>query len=492
MEAYDIYKDVQQRTNGDIYLGIVGPVRTGKSTFITAFANNLLLPQITDNNVKQRMIDELPQSANGNTIMTTQPKFVPNEAVAVKVGGNVDVKVRLVDCVGYVVKGASGCEEGGKDRLVSTPWQSEPMPFTLAAEIGTKKVINEHATVGIVMTTDGSIDTGLSRNSYEEVEEKVINELKAIKKPFVIILNTTHPQSAETVNLASSLTQKYSTSVLPVDVKNMNNDDVSRIFESILLEFPLRRIDVDFAPFIKALDKDSEVFERIVNIAKEKSETMSKMSHYLNFSSEINDDYFDSIDVTSCSLGEGKMNLYITEKPDLFYKTLSAQCGVDIVDEFTLVQTVKEFACAKKCYDKISTAMLSAQETGYGVVKPGVSDVEFDEPRIEKKGSHYGVKLRASAPSYHIVKVDVHTEVSPLMGAQMQSEESVKQLMSQLDSSADGIWKSNMFGRSIEDVVSDNLTTKTSSMQDETKKKMRRAITRIVNEGKGGVICILL
>ena len=259
MEAYDIYKDVQQRTNGDIYLGIVGPVRTGKSTFITAFANNLLLPQITDNNVKQRMIDELPQSANGNTIMTTQPKFVPNEAVAVKVGGNVDVKVRLVDCVGYVVKGASGCEEGGKDRLVSTPWQSEPMPFTLAAEIGTKKVINEHATVGIVMTTDGSIDTGLSRNSYEEVEEKVINELKAIKKPFVIILNTTHPQSAETVNLASSLMQKYSTSVLPVDVKNMNNDDVSRIFESILLEFPLRRIDVDFAPFIKALDKDSEV-----------------------------------------------------------------------------------------------------------------------------------------------------------------------------------------------------------------------------------------
>lgn len=492
MEAYDIYKDIQQRTNGEIYLGVVGPVRTGKSTFITTFANNLLLPKIDDINEKQRMIDELPQSANGNTIMTTQPKFVPNEAVEVKIADSVDVKVRLVDCVGYVVKGANGCEESGKDRLVNTPWQSEPMPFSLAAEIGTKKVINEHATVGIVMTTDGSIDTGLARSDYEEVELRVINELKTIKKPFVIILNTTHPTSAETLNLAIELTKKYSTSVLPIDVKNMKNDDVDRIFESILLEFPLRRIDVDFAPFIKALDKDSDVFARIISIAKEKTENMSKMSDYLTFSSELSDDYFQSIDVNSCLLGEGRMNFYITEKPDLFYKTLSNQCGVEVRDEFTLMSMVKEFAYAKKCYDKLSTAMLSAQETGYGVVKPGILDVEFEEPRIEKKGTHYGVKLRASAPSYHIVKVDVHTEVSPLMGAQMQSEESVKQLMSQLDSSPDGIWKTNMFGRSLEDVVSDNLTTKTTSMQDDTKKKMRRAITRIVNEGKGGVICILL
>jgi len=494
MQEFDVYKDIAERTNGDIYVGVVGPVRVGKSTFITKFMENLVVPQISSKHNRERMRDELPQSADGKTIMTTQPKFVPNEAVNIRVGDNIDLNVRLVDCVGYLIDGAEGAVgEKQKPRMVKTPWADREMPFEEAAELGTKKVIVDHSTIGIVMTTDGSIGTDLPRNSYVPAEERVIKELQQLKKPFVIVLNSTVPQSNETKKLASSLSTKYNTPVIPIDCANLTKEDADSIFEKVLFEFPLVSIDVDVNKWLRALPVDNNIIASMIDNIQKLSVNMTKMSDHDKLVKAFEqNEYFSSCALNSVVLGSGKISYTLSARDDLFFKVLSQEGGVAINDEFDLMSNLKEMATAKKSYDKLRSALSEVGQNGYGVVTPSLDDMKLEEPQIFKQGSRFGVKLRASAPSLHIMQVDIQSEVSSMVGTEQQSEELVKYLLSEFESNPKGIWETNMFGKSLHSLVGEGLNNKLMSMPEDTQRKMRRSLSRIVNEGKGGVICILL
>lgn len=494
MEEYDIYRDIRERTNGDVYIGVVGPVRAGKSTFITNFMQRMVMPKMTDKAETERMRDELPQSANGKTIMTTQPKFIPNEAASLHIGDNIDVRVRLVDCVGYLIEGANGhLDAENKPRMVKTPWSDDAMPFDRAAEIGTRKVIDDHSTIGIVMTTDGSIDTDIPRVNYVSAEERVVNELTALGKPFVVVLNSTVPDSAETKKLAAALSQKYSTSVIPLDALNMTEENILDLFEKLLMEFPLKDISIDINKWLQALPSDNEIISNLCGLVMENCKNMIKMSdsNALNDIFE-NSEYFDSIAVKKIDLGSGRISYTVKAKDGLFYKALSDSCGSEISDDFALMSYMKDLVHAKKEYDKISEALESVRATGYGVVKPSLDEMTLNEPEIVKQGSKYGVKLRASAPSLHIMQVDINAEVSPIMGAEQQSEEMVRKMLDGFEGNPQGIWNSDMFGKSMHVLVNEGLNNKLMNMPEEAQKKMRKTLSRIVNEGKGGVICILL
>ena len=493
MEEFDIYKDVSERTDGDIYIGVVGPVRAGKSTFITNFMNKLVLPRVKNKRLLERMTDELPQSANGKAIMTTQPKFVPSEAVTVELGEKLDVRVRLVDCVGYMIDGATGHEEDEKPRMVKTPWFDEPIPFQDAAEIGTKKVISEHSTIGIVLSSDGTIDTDLPRSAYVPAEERVINELKELNKPFIVLLNSKVPSSTETVKLSLALSEKYETPVLAMDVSNMTERDVIDIFKRVLMEFPLRSVDVNVDKWLQALPFNDSIINALMSATCEKSALMRKMSDYEKMQSALEgDDRFKEIVVKSVEPGKGKVTYEVIANPQLFYTALSSGCGMEITDEFCLMSKLKELAHAKREYDKLSSALNSARETGYGIVVPAMDEMTLADPEIVKQGSRYGVKLKATAPSLHIMQVDVSAEVSPVMGAEQQSEDMVKNMLEKFNDNPGGIWETDMFGKSMHALVNEGLYNKLTSMPEDTCKKMRKALSRIVNEGKGGIICILL
>lgn len=493
MEIFDIYKDISDRTNGDIYVGVVGPVRAGKSTFITNFMEKLVVPKVKGKHAKDRMTDELPQSANGKTIMTTQPKFVPNEAVALSLGDNIKINVRLVDCVGYLIDGAVGHMDGEKPRMVKTPWSEKEMPFNEAADYGTKKVIKEHSTIGVVMTTDGSITTELPRASYVAAEERVVNELKEINKPFVVVLNSTVPDSAETKKLAAQLEEKYSTPVLPLDVAKLTESDITVLFEKILYEFPLKDIEVKIKKWMQALPLENSIIAGIANNIISGSEQMTKMSDYKNMQALfLEDERFEGLEIESVELGTGKVIYNLNVKQEVFYSALSEQCDMQISDDFELMSSMKGLVHAKKEYDKISAALEEVKVNGYGVVTPSLEEMKLEEPQIVKQGSRFGVKLKASAPSLHIMQVDINTEVSPVVGTEQQSEEMVKYLLSEFENDPKGIWETNMFGKSLHMLVNENLNSKITAMPNDTQKKMRRTLGRIVNEGKGGIICILL
>ena len=416
MEEFDVYKDISERTDGDIYIGVVGPVRAGKSTFITNFMNRLVVPKIKSKHVRERMTDELPQSANGKAIMTTQPKFVPGEAVSVNIADNIDIRIRLVDCVGYLIDGATGHLENDKPRMVKTPWSDEAIPFEQAAEIGTQKVITEHSTIGVVMTSDGSIDTELARAAYVSAEERVVNELKSLGKPFIVVLNSKVPQSTETVKLAASLSDKYETAVIPLDVLNMTENDIKDLFAKVLMEFPLRDVEFKIDKWLQALPMDNEIISSLLAKIADKTATMKKMSDYKAVDEAfVEGSDFASVTVSAVELGNGKVTYELAAKPELFYKALSASCGMEITDDFALMSNMKELVHAKKEYDKISVALESVKKTGYGVVAPSLDEMTLEEPQIVKQGSHYGVKLKASAPSLHIMEVDIAAEVSPVI-----------------------------------------------------------------------------
>lgn len=493
MEEFDIYKDISERTGGDIYIGVVGPVRAGKSTFITNFMEKLVVPNVADENEKARMTDELPQSAAGKTIMTTQPKFVPGEAVKLNLADNVEVNVRLVDCVGYMIDGAVGHLDGEKPRMVKTPWSEEEIPFTAAAEIGTKKVIADHSTVGVVMTSDGSIATELPRSAYVTAEERAVNELKSLGKPFVVVVNSTVPASAETMKLSEALAEKYGASVMPMDVLNLSEEDILRLFEKLLMEFPLRMIDVKLTKWMRALPSDNKIISSLQTSLGEVSARMCKMCDYPAALGMAEDsEFFDEVAVDRVDLGTGKITYTVKPKEGLFYKALSEECGVEIDDEFALISSLKQLVHAKREYDKLSAALEEVRETGYGVVTPSPEEMTLEEPEIVKQGSRFGVKLKASAPSLHIMQVDIEAEVSPIVGTEQQSEELVKSLLSEFENDPKGIWETNMFGKSLHMLVNEGLNNKLTAMPTDTQKKMRRTLSRIINEGKGGVICILL
>lgn len=494
MEEYDIYRDIRERTDGDVYIGVVGPVRAGKSTFITNFMQRMIIPKMSDQGETERIRDELPQSANGRTIMTTQPKFVPSEAVALDLGENVNVRVRLVDCVGYLIEGASGSlDEENKPRMVKTPWSDEAMPFEKAAETGTRKVIEDHSTVGIVITTDGSIETEIPRMNYVAAEERVVGELTALGKPFVIVLNSSVPDSAETKKLAENLSAKYSAKVLPINVLSMSDDDILQIFESLLMEFPLKDIDVNISKWLQALPKENEIISSLCDTVIGACANMVKMSDAASVSRAFEaSPYFDSVEVGSIELGTGKITYSVKVKEGLFYKALSDACGSEISDDFALMTYVKDLSEAKSEYDKLKDALESVKATGYGVVRPRIDEMKLEEPEIVKQGSRYGVKLKATAPSLHIMSVDVSAEVSPIMGTEQQSEETVKKMLDSFEGNTLGIWNTDMFGKTMNVLVNESLNDKLANMPPEAQKKMRKTLSRIINEGKGGVICILL
>ena len=491
MERFQLYEDIKQRTGGDIYLGVVGPVRCGKSTFITKFMQSLVIPNIDNPNNKKRVIDELPQSADGKTVMTTQPKFVPNEAVHINLN-NVDLNVRLIDCVGYMINGALGHEEGEKPRLVKTPWSAEEMPFEQAAEIGTQKVIEDHSSIGVLMTTDGTI-TDIPRSSYVEAEERVAKELKQSKKPYVIVVNSKDPNSQEAQTLANALSQKYGASALAINVLEMTNDDVENIIEKVLEEFPVKSVKVTMPDWLNALDYDNPLIQEIINNVKEFTQDANKIGEISKTISIFdNNDNFEPITVGSIKMGEGYVYFNVKPKQHLFYKVLSDECGCEIANDYQLVAYIKELAYAKMEYDKIAGALEQVKQTGYGVVAPKLEDMTLDDPQIVKQGSRFGVKLKASAPSLHIMSVDVETELNPLVGTQTQSEELVKYLNEEFEKDPASIWETNMFGKSLHTLVSEGINSKIVMMPQEAQRKMRKTLGRIVNEGKGGIICILL
>lgn len=492
MENYGLYEDIAKRTGGDIYVGVVGPVRCGKSTFITQFMQNLVVPNIEDKNTKQRTIDELPQSADGKTIMTTQPRFVPSKAAAIRVNDKVDMNVRMIDCVGYLIDGALGHEENQKERLVKTPWSDEEMPFEKAAELGTKKVIDEHSTIGIVLTTDGSI-TDIPRSSYVKAEERVVSELAAQNKPFVVVLNTKLPKSDDAKKIAKSLETKYGVPVMPMDVLKLNQNNIDEIFEKILLEFPIKSLKIKMPKWMQALSFNHPIISNVVEEVKKFGENANKIGQIDKTNvAFLESDDFEPVVVSSIKMGEGKVYFEVTPKPGLFYRVLSEQCDTEITDDFHLISYVKQLAHAKAEYDKIKLALADVKEKGYGVVMPNVEDMTLEDPEIVKQGNKFGVKLKASAPSLHIMSVDIETEVNPIVGSQAQSEEMVKYMMSEFEQNPKAIWETNMFGKSLSSLVKEGIDSKITLMPVEAQRKMRKTLGRIINEGKGGIICILL
>ncbi len=491
MEKYKIYEDIKNRTNGDIYIGVVGPVRVGKSTFITEFMKKLVVPNIEEKNKKKRTLDELPQSADGKTIMTTQPHFVPNEAVQIKVAG-AEMKVRMIDCVGYVVGGVMGHLENEKPRLVKTPWSNEEMPFEEAAELGTDKVINDHSTIGIVVTTDGSV-TDIPRENYIEAEERVIAQMKASGKPFTIVLNCKSPYSDDSKQLALQLQEKYQAPVISMNALEMKDEDVDKVVESVLMEFPVTKVKVSMPEWLRALDFNSDIIKEIAGEMKKVSLSLNKLSDADKASTAFNDSRsFEPILASEVNAGDGTIKYTIVPKEGLFYQVLSNECGFEIQDDFGLVSYIKELAVAKLEYDKLKSALEQVKQTGYGIVEPRQEDMELGEPEIIKQGTRYGVKIKASAPSLHIMRVDVEAEVTPIVGNEEQSQDLAKNLVEQFERDPLSIWETNILGKSLYSLVGDSINSKIVLMPVEAQRKMRKTLGRIVNEGKGGVLCILL
>ena len=492
MENLDIYKDIAERTDGDIYVGVVGPVRTGKSTFIKKFMELLVLPNIDNEYKKERAIDELPQSAAGKTIMTTEPKFIPNEAVEITIADNLKLKTRRVDCVGYSVNNAIGYLEDDMPRMVKTPWSAEEIPFERAAEIGTKKVIEEHSSIAILVTTDGSI-TGIPREDYVEPEERVARELSAKQKPFVIVLNSADPTSDECERLAKQLEAKYSTAVVSLNCTELSLDNINDIFSKILLEFPIEQINIRFPRWIEGLQDTNEIKTELFNEIKECFSETKKLK-------EINDDVrklqstqvITRTEISKIELGTGNVELNISLKEELFYKVLTEITGEEISDEGKLFAKITEFSKIKKEYDKLEYALHEVNERGYGIVNPTVDDLILEEPEIIKQGSKFGVKLKAKAPSLHMIRINTETEISPIVGSEKQSEELVNYLLSEFEEDKKKIWDSNIFGKSVHDLVNEGLQNKLARMPEEAQMKIQETLQRIVNEGSGGLICIIL
>lgn len=487
-----IYDSIAQRTQGDIYIGVVGPVRTGKSTLIKKFMDNLVLPNIENQAQKERATDELPQSASGKTIMTTEPKFVPENAVEIAVDDSARFKVRLIDCVGYVVPGSLGYIEDGKARMVKTPWAEKEIPFNLAAEIGTKKVIEEHSTVGLVVTTDGSI-SGIDRSDYEDAEARVINELKQINKPFIVLLNSKKPNASSCKELALQLSEKYNVKVLPVNCFELTKEEINEIIKQMLYEFPVKELRFDFPRWITGLERDNEIQDSIYTAIKSAAATVEKMRDGKAFAESVGQgEKINSCTITDMDLSKGKITVKLEIESELFYAVLSEKIGIEIRDEQELMSALTDLTAAKKEYDRFRTALDEVESTGYGIVMPTMEQLSLEEPEIMRQGGRYGVRLKASAPSIHMLKADITTEVAPVVGTESQSEELIMYLLKEFEQDPAKIWESNIFGKSLNSLVNEGLHNKLYKMPVDARMKIQETLQRVINEGCSGLICIIL
>lgn len=492
MDKFDIYRDIAKRTDGDLYIGVVGPVRTGKSTFINKFMEYIVTPNISSKNKKQIAIDEMPQSGEGKTITTTEPKFVPGESVKISLKGKSQAKVRLIDCVGYLVDGAIGDKEDGKDRLVKTPWNNQPIPFEKAAEIGTEKVIKEHATIGVVVTTDGSI-VDIDRENYLKAEERVISEMRESGKPFIVVLNCKEPSSQKAKNLAEQLTEKYGVKVIAINVLNTSEDELIDILSNLLLEFPMKSFDICLPKWIQVLPCESKIISSICEKVKEVASGVICMKHYKLIEDVLKEVEGVKSNIESkCLLGEGRIQYKVDVDESIFYDLLTEMAGEEIKDEFMLIKYIKELALAKKSYEKTKNALSEVYENGYGIVVPSDSDMTLQNPEVVKQGGRYGVKIKASTECMHFIKINLDAEVSPISGTQKQCADFAEFIQKEYEENPEKVWNTNVFGKKLSTLVSEEITAKINSMKNETKNKMRKTVTKIVNEGKGRVICILL
>ena len=492
MSEHMIYKDIASRTGGDIYVGVVGPVRSGKSTFIKRFMESLVLPNIAAGYQRDRARDELPQSAGGKTVMTTEPKFIPDEAVQITVDGCSDLRVRLVDCVGYVVDGALGTVENGEPRMVRTPWQEDPMPFVAAAEMGTHKVITEHSTIGMLVTTDGTIGD-IGRASYVPAEERVVAELKAIGKPFAVILNSARPGSAEAMALAYELEEKYKVPVALVSCPDLDAEDIRRILEMVLSEFPVTEVSVRMPEWVYATDPEHRIRKALAASIRKCGEKVRKTGDVRTAFSELSDnEYVDGVRVEKVDLGTGRAEIAVALRPSLYYTVLSELTGFSVSSEKELFVLLSDLAAMKVQYDKISEALRDASDKGYGIVMPAVEDLHLEEPEIVKQPGGYGVRLKAAAQSIHMIRANIEAEVHPIVGTEQQSEDLVRYMLREFEEDPTRIWESNLFGKTLYELMSESLRAKLSHMPEESREKLSHTLERIINEGSGGLICILL
>jgi stage IV sporulation protein A len=492
MENYSIYNDITKRTDGSIYIGVVGPVRTGKSTFIKKFMETLVIPNIDNEYSRARAVDELPQSAGGKTIMTTEPKFIPNEAVALKLGGNASFKVRMIDCVGYVVENAMGHMEEEAPRMVTTPWSAEPMPFEKAAEIGTQKVITEHSTIGLLITTDGSI-CDIPRQDYLPAERRVVKELKEINKPFIILLNSANPMGSQAQRIKEEMEKEYEVPVLCVNCTTLNEGDIQNIMENILFEFPVNEIRVGMPGYMQPLAKDHWLKSAIYQLMMEHCDHITHIREVEKLKTALEGcDYVSQVRMKDIDLGQGMAELQLEMQPKIYYKILSEVSGVEISDDHSLIQKIQELSQVKKEYDKIACALEEVKVKGYGIVTPSVEELTLEEPKIIKQGGRYGIKLRASAPSIHLIRANIETEVSPIVGNEKQSQELMEYLMRDFETDPQKIWQSNFFGKSLHELVNEGLNNKLYRMPEDARFKIQETLQKIINEGSGGLICIIL
>lgn len=490
VNTYDLYRDIKERTKGEIYLGIVGPVRTGKSTFIKRFMDLLVIPGIEDASERERTIDELPQSAQGKTIMTTEPKFIPKEAASIALAEDIPVKIRLIDCVGFLVDGVNGHMEDGNVRMVKTPWLEREIPFAQAAAMGTEKVINEHATIGIVVTTDGSF-TDIPRENYVSAEEKTIEELRKIGKPFIVLLNTPKPYSQESETLAANLSEKYQVQVLPVNCEQLKKEDIHHILASILYEFPIEKVEFYIPRWVEMLATDHPVKEAIIRNARLILERLCYIKDAVGASFSWEDEGIKQIQMESVDYSNGIVKIRMDLEESLYYKNISELTGVEIAGEYQLIGMIRELAEVRKSYEKVSEAINSVQQKGYGVVVPSMSEIQIEEPQLIHHGNKYGVKLRASSPSIHMIRANVETEIAPIVGSEEQAKDLINYIKENQNSEV-GVWETNIFGKSIGELVEDGIHRKISTMDDESQMKLQDTMQKIVNDGNGGFVCIIV
>lgn len=491
MDSFDVYKDIQARTNGEIYIGVVGPVRTGKSTFIKRFMDLLVIPNIEDVHSKERAIDELPQSAAGKTVMTTEPKFIPKEAVNIQMPNDIELSVRMIDCVGYMVDGAIGHIENEQERMVKTPWFDYEIPFTQAAEMGTKKVINDHSTIGIVITCDGSFGD-LPRESYTQPEERTVEELKKIGKPFIIVLNTNKPYSEETKQLADNMCEKYGVIVQPVNCEQMKKDDVTKILGNVLSAFPIGEISFYLPSWLDLFPRDHYIKKALIQSVRDLMVRLNQMKDVTDENCAMDNPYIKELKIDKISMENGCIKMFVDIDNRYYYDIISDITGVNVCNEYDFMKMIRELAAKKQEYEKVSSACEQVKYKGYGVVSPVQDEIIVEEPQLIRHGSKYGVKIRANAPSIHMIQANIETEIAPIVGSEEQAMDLINYMKEQAKESTSGIWETNIFGKTMKQLVEEGIAAKINKMNDDSQMKLQETMQKIINESNGGLICIII